>query len=113
MAESFDYKKEGRRIAAAYLNRLGWIGEQKRFAAGEVRTLKDREVLEEKFRQAQEREEEAGGKLAEEVDVWLKSKDPMRFVVLEEVYQILEKRGDLDFFGKQTLTRLKKALPPV
>ncbi|MBU0687009.1 MAG: hypothetical protein KKB81_04090 [Candidatus Margulisbacteria bacterium] len=113
MAESFDAKKEGNRIVAAYLSAVGWAKEWQRTIVREIHRPQEREVIEEKIRKVDHQIEDAEGKFSDEVDHWLKSKDPMRFEVLETIYNKLKVRNDLGYFAKAALERIKRSLPPV
>lgn len=106
MAE-IDPKKEGKRIAHNYLSSLGWARQFRWTITREISPGWTREEMEEKFRRADQMEEEAEADFSQEYERWRKDDSLAAKEVLKTIYQELKNRKDLGFFGKRILARLR------
>ncbi|MBI5699632.1 hypothetical protein HZC35_04890 [Candidatus Saganbacteria bacterium] len=103
---------EGQKIARGYLSKLGWAREWRRTVEQEIRPAWTREEEEEKFRKADQMEEDAEANLSTEFDKWRKSNMPEAKAVLRTILNELGNRTDLGFFGKRIIDRIKEILRP-
>ncbi len=103
---------EGRRIAGNYLSKLGWAREWRRTVTREIRPAWNREEMEEKFRRADEMDEEAEAFFSAEYDRLRKDPNPINKEILTVIYKQLAERNDLGFIGKRIVARIKESLRP-
>ena len=108
MAEEKDPKVEARRIAGAYLSKLGWTREWRRAIVNEIPPDWRTEDIEVKNRRADTMEEEAETEFSSEFEAMRKSSDPNSKEILREILRILGSRSDLGFIGKRIIARLKE-----
>ena len=108
-----DPQKEGRRIAAVYLDRLGWAREEARVIEGELYAAFDAEKREERLRQTEQRQEDAEAFLSREFDRWRKDPSPEAKEVLIAILGVLGKRHDLGFIGTRVVGHIKRMLGPL
>ncbi|MCX5726946.1 MAG: hypothetical protein NT030_07245 [Candidatus Saganbacteria bacterium] len=108
--ENFDPEKEGRRIVAGYLSGLGWTREWRRTITGEVRPAWSREDREDKFRQADQMEEQAEEAFSKEIERLRKDPSKEATLVMRSIVKLLENRTDLTFLGKSIVGHLKREL---
>lgn len=104
---------EGQKIARDYLSKLGWAREWRRTVQREIRPAWTREEEEEKFRKADQMEEEAEANLSTEFDRWRKSDLPEAKAVLKTILNELGQRTDLGFFGKRIINRIREMFRPL
>ena len=103
---------EGQKIARDYLSKVGWAREWRRAVQREIRPAWTREE-EEKFRKADQMEEEAEANLSTEFDKWRKSNLPEAKEVLKTILNELGHRTDLGFFGKRIINRIREIFRPL
>lgn len=104
---------EGQKIARDYLSKVGWAREWRRTVEREIRPAWTREEEEEKFRKADQMEEDAEANLSAEFDKWRKSSLPEAKEVLKTILNELGNRTDLGFFGKRIINRIKERFRPL
>ncbi|MEA3493599.1 MAG: hypothetical protein U9R38_04335 [Candidatus Margulisiibacteriota bacterium] len=110
MAETFDPKEEGRRIASEYLSKRGWARERRRSLDRQVNPGFQREEFEEKERQCDRTEEDAETLFSGKVELYRKDGSSQAKAVLWSIVDILGRRTDLGFFAKRIIDRLKREL---
>jgi hypothetical protein len=109
---AIDPVHEGQKIARDYLSKVGWTREWRRTVQREIRPAWTREE-EEKFRKADQMEEEAEANLSTEFDRWRKSNLPEAKEVLKTILSELGNRTDLGFFGKRIINRIREMFRPL
>lgn len=112
MAEPFNSKEEGRRIANEYLSKWGWARERRRSLDRQVNPGFQREEFEEKERQCDRAEEDAEEIFSAKVERYRQDSSPQSKEVLWVIVDIMGKRTDLGFFAKRIIDRLKRELGP-
>jgi len=111
MAEEFEEAiKEGKRIAHDYLSGLGWARSARQTTVRHVMPAWTREDREEAFRRDDQRIEDAEECFGKEVDRWRKERTKFAKKVLETIVEEVKGRGDLGFFGKRIIARIKDEL---
>jgi len=113
MAEEFNPKEIGRRIANEYLSKRGWAREWRRSMDRQVYPGFQREEFETKERQCDQTEEEAEEVFSTKVEEYRRDRTPQSKEVLWAIVDIMGKRTDLGFFAKRIIDRLKRELGPV
>jgi hypothetical protein len=108
MAEEFNPASEGRRICREYLSRRGWSASFRRTTYRQVYPAFQREELEAKERQIDQREQEAEEIFSREVERLRADPSPQAKEVLQVIVEILGKRSDLGFFAQRIIERLKR-----
>jgi len=112
MAEDFNPNEVGRRIAAEYLSKRGWVLEWRRSLNRQLHPGFEREELEEKERQCDQMEQEAEDIFSQKVERWRRDRSPVAKQVLRRVVDHLGQRTDLGFFAQRIVDRLKRDLGP-
>ncbi len=113
MAEEFNPTEEGRRIAGEYLSKRGWARERRRSLNRQLNPGFQREEFEAKERQCDQMEEEAEEFFSAKVEHYRRDGSLDSKKVLWEIVDMMGKRGDLGFFAKRIIDRLKGELGPV
>ncbi len=113
MAEEFNPAEEGQRIAHEYLSKRGWALEWRRSLNRQLYPGFSREEFEEKQRQCDGMEEEAEEIFSRNVERWRHDTSPEAKKVLWAIVGVMGKRGDLGFFAKRIVDRLKRELGPI
>lgn len=112
MAEAFNPKEEGHRIANEYLSKRGWAREWRRSLDRQVNPGFQREEFEEKEQQCDRTEEDAEAIFSAKVEQYRRDGSPQAKAVLWSIVDIMERRTDLGFFAKRIIDRLKRELGP-
>ena len=103
-----DPEEEGKRIAADYLSKLGWVRQWRMTLTREARPAWTREEYEQKMRNADLMEEEAEAFFSSEYDRLRKDGSPEARETLRAVYKVLGHRNDLGFIGARIIQRIKQ-----
>jgi hypothetical protein len=110
MGAEINPQAEAQKIAAAYLNGVGWAREWERTISAELLPENLHAEREAKFRRAQKVREDAEDQLVAGIEKWLHSKEAVRHAVLEEIYKKLASRRDLTLIAQKMLVRVEKVL---
>jgi galactokinase len=111
MAENeFNPREVGRRIASEYLSKRGWAQERRRVLNRQIYPGFQREEFEAKQKECDQMEQEAEDVLSRSVERWRRSILAQKNDVLRVIVEMLGKRGDLGFFAKRIVERLKRDL---
>ena len=105
--KKIDAAAEGRRIAAAYVNALGWAKRHKDRVAAQLVPARDQL---DQLRYGDELENNADEQFGAEVDRLLHDGSKLSRAILEEIYRRIGKRADLSFFGKRIIMRIKESI---
>lgn len=108
MAEEFDPKQEGQRIAREYLSKRGWAREARSTTFRQTYPAFQREEFEAKERQIDQKEEEAEEVFSREVERWRHDPSLQAREVLQAIVAMMGSRSDLGFFAKRIVARLKR-----
>lgn len=110
MAEEINPSEIGRRIAAEYLSKRGWVLEWRRTINRQLYPGFAREELEDKQRQCDQMEQEAEDLFSQAVEPWRRQNTEQAHQVLRQIVIMLGVRTDLGFFTKRIVDRLKHDL---
>ena len=103
-------QQEGQRIAAEYLDMLGWVRSLRRVINDEIYPAADAEKREIRLRQADQKENDAETFLSAEFDRWRKDPSPEAKEVLKGVLALLGPRHDLGFIGNRVVGHIRRML---
>jgi hypothetical protein len=112
MAEEFNPKEIGRRIANEYLSKRGWAREWRRSLDRQIYPGFQREDFEAKEKQCDQAEEEAEEIFSAKIEEYRRDLTPQSKEVLWAIVDIMGNRTDLGFFAKRIVDRLKRELEP-
>jgi hypothetical protein len=107
-----DPEKEGIRIARAYLSRIGWTKEWRRYFTTQVSERFSRDELEDKNLKADAMEEEAEAELSTAFEELRKRDDSGSKTTLAAILKILGPRNDLGIVGKSIVNRIRAMIKP-
>lgn len=108
MAEEFNPREVGRRIAAEYLSKRGWAREWRQVLNRQLYPGFEREEFEAKQKEVDQIENEAEDVFSRSVERWRQSVLPQKDEVLRVIVEMMGKRTDLGYFAKKIVDRLKR-----
>ena len=112
MAEEFNPREAGRRIAGEYLSKHGWAREWRQVLSRQIYPGSQREEFEAKEREVDQIEQDAEDAFSRSVERWRQSVLPQKNEVLRAIVELMGKRTDLGYFAQKIVERLKRELGP-
>ncbi|MFH1347373.1 MAG: hypothetical protein ABIH22_01655 [Candidatus Margulisiibacteriota bacterium] len=113
MAEEFNPREVGRRIAAEYLSKRGWAREWRQALNRQLYPGFQRDEFEAKEKECDRIESEAEDVFSRSVERWRQSILPQKNEVLAVMVEMMGGRTDLGYFAKKIVERLKRELGPI
>lgn len=103
-----DPEQEARRITASYLNSKGWASAWQQTYVTDVRRLKQKETMAERFARADKSIEEAEARFLNEIDALEKEAAPSAKQTLKAIIRILDPRTDISPMVRSAVNLLKR-----
>lgn len=112
MAEEKDPQKEGKLIASKYITKLGWAREMRSNMGFKITSDWTPEKMDETYRKVDNLEEETETEFSKTITALKQRNDNISKETLHVIFNILEKRHDLGFFGKKIIDRMRETFRP-